>query len=289
MKYYHYTDEDIQFLRDVYPTGDWDAIKERFPTVTTSGIRKKCHKLGIKILTKENYKTSRRKWTKDEIDILKTKYSIVPFDEIRRELPNRSDSSIISMAKKLGFHSYSRCEQLWDASEIEYIKDNWELVPDIVMAEKLGRSFLSVKSKRQDLGLYRRDMTSFTYPNIAKYLRGQNQQWKKDSMMSCNYRCVLTGSKDFQIHHLYGVSNIINDIYNDYPQYNINDDINSYSANDLDFLTNVFIEYQSKYPLGVCVNKKIHTLFHSLYGQYYNTPEQWYQFEKDYRKGLYAS
>ena len=51
--------------------------------------------------------------------------------------------------------------------------------------------------------------------------------------------------------------------------------------------SNLFINEQNKYPLGVCVSKDIHVLFHSLYGQYNNTPEQWYQFEKDYKNGLY--
>lgn len=39
--------------------------------------------------------------------------------------------------------------------------------------------------------------------------------------------------------------------------------------------------------LGVCIDENIHKLFHSVYGQYCNTPEQWYQFEKDYKNGIY--
>ena len=46
-------------------------------------------------------------------------------------------------------------------------------------------------------------------------------------------------------------------------------------------------EEQSKYPLGQCVRKDLHKLFHSLYGQYYNTVDQWEQFKEDYRNGVY--
>lgn len=48
-----------------------------------------------------------------------------------------------------------------------------------------------------------------------------------------------------------------------------------------------FIEEQDSHPLGVCIDENIHRLFHCLYGQFCNTPEQWYQFEEDYRNGLY--
>lgn len=26
---------------------------------------------------------------------------------------------------------------------------------------------------------------------------------------------------------------------------------------------------------------------YNMYGQYYNTPEQWYRFKEDYKKGIY--
>ena len=131
-------------------------------------------------------------------------------------------------------------------------------------------------------------MESNSYPSLSKYLRGQNQEWKLLSMKSCNYKCVLTGSKDFEIHHLYGLSNIIDDILNKYPQYK-NISFEDYNSDDLEFLKKEFIKEQSKYPLGECIDKKLHVLFHSLYGQYYNTPEQWARFKNDYTKGVYKN
>lgn len=105
-------------------------------------------------------------------------------------------------------------------------------------------------------------------------------------MKECNYKCIFTGSKRFQIHHLYGVSNILNDIMteNNFPIY---DNFSEYSDEELNEILNAFIIKQNKYPLGVCIEKDIHVLFHSLYGQYYNTPKQWYQFEKDFKAGIY--
>jgi hypothetical protein len=154
------------------------------------------------------------------------------------------------------------------------------------MGIKLNRTQRCVQYQRNVLGLYRRDMKSNTYESLSKYIRGKIWNWKKQSMEDCDYKCVFTGSKDFQIHHLYNVSSILNDIF---ETYNIErkDDLTEYSNEELDNIVELFIIEQNKYPLGVCISKDIHVLFHSLYGQYRNTPEQWYQFEKDYRSGLY--
>lgn len=104
-------------------------------------------------------------------------------------------------------------------------------------------------------------------------------------MENCNWQCVITGSKDFEIHHLYSVSNILSDIMS---KYNILEkQIEEYTQDELNNITQLFIEEQSKHPLGICVRKDIHALFHKLYGKYYNTPEQWYQFQKDLCEGIY--
>lgn len=87
---------------------------------------------------------------------------------------------------------------------------------------------------------------------------------------------------------MYGVSNIIIDILNKYDYYK-DKSFEDYSDEDLSFILEKFLEEQSKYPLVECVDKKLHVLFHSMYGQYYNTPEQREQFKRDYRNGRYKN
>ncbi len=287
---YTYTDEDIEFLQVNYPCGNWDKIQERFQFSTRAPIYKKCRQLGISSKNTHRLKfdisKSRRKWSLDEIALVRDNYSQFPIEDLCVLLPNRTKNMIMAQARRLSLMSYNRELIRWKTEDIDYIIHNWELTPDKVMADHLNRTFRAVKTKREELGLYRCDMDSNSYPTLAKYLRGQNQKWKKDSMSSCEYKCVLTGSKDFEIHHLYGVSNIINDIYTEYPKYR-DISFDDYTDEDLSFLLCEFLKRQSSYPLGVCVDKKLHTLFHSMYGQYYNTPEQWYRFCEDYRKGIY--
>lgn len=288
---YKYTEEDVIFLKKYYPVGNWIKIKERFPQLTDTAIYRKVQKLGIKSknLHRDTFDISktRKKWTENEIKIIFENYENIPMQELLLLLPNRTINSIKSFAKRYNLISYNyKNNNVWKDDEINYIKNNWELFPDKIIADNLNRTFRAVKAKREELGFYRQDMESNSYPTLSKYLRGQNQKWKNDSMKNCNYKCVLTGNKDFEIHHLYGISNIINDILNKYEEYK-DKEFSKYTDYDLSFILEKFIEEQSKYPLGECVDKKIHVLFHSMYGQYYNTPEQWYKFKKDYVNGIY--
>lgn len=289
-----YTNEDIEFLRENYPKGDWDEIMKRFPDVSRHAINSKMHKLGISFDNKNKTSSKnfdyngRTKWAESEDDILIAMYSTYPIDEVVKFLPNRTKSAITLRANKLGLLSYYKKENLWTDEQKQYIIGNWELEPDKIMAKKLNKTFRAVKSQRELLGFYRRDMDCNTYPTLAKYLRGQNQKWKLDSMKECNYKCVLTDSKDFEIHHLYGVSNIIEDIFK-YNKDLYKESFSDYSEGELSFILEKFLEIQNNYPLGECIDKKLHVLFHSLYGQYYNTPKQWYRFKNDYLKGIYEN
>ena len=268
------TEDDVEIIKKYYHTYDFELINSMLDNPhSVKSIKSKAHRLGI---------TSLNQWSEDEINILKVNYSTMTVDDIAKLLPNRSNTAIISTAIKLGIKN----QRKWQDWQIQYIVDNWELEPDKIMCKKIGKTFRAVKAKREELGLYRRNMDSLTYESIAKYIRGNITDWKTQSMEECNYCCVLTNSKDFQIHHLYGVSNLLEDIKN---KYNIvyKDNFEEYTSEELSFILEKFIEEQSKYPLGQCVRKDLHKLFHSLYGQYYNTVDQWEQFKEDYRNGVY--
>lgn len=321
---YRFTDDDIEFLKEHYICGNWNVIFERFPYVSKQSIHTKMSKLGIKMInesawTKEEieilkanyfsmniekvcnllpnrtYKAictkakrlglkTREFWSDEENEKLIKYYPLYPLDDILEYFPNRSKDSIIDHAKSLNITSFNY--NPYTSEEDEYIIQNWKLKPDIILAKDLGRTKRGIQARRHYLKLYRRDMDCLTYETLSKYIRGNIQYWKNNSMESCNYRCVFTGSKEFQIHHLFGVSNIINKIIKE-NNFQVYDNFSDYTEEELHKILRAFIIEQDKYPLGVCVSKNIHVLFHSLYGQYYNTPEQWYQFEKDFRAGIY--
>jgi hypothetical protein len=289
-----YTDEDIEFLRKYYPIGDWDAIFTRFPSLSKDQIYNVCHKRGIsanyyerdKSLKSEYYQCmvrNRKKWTSDEEEILKNNYSSMPIADVMRLLPGRTYDAIALKAKKLSLSSYVRRQQLYSNVDIDFIKSNWKLMSDEGMALSLNRTRRAIKAIRNNLGLFRQDIEKSHYEDLTKFFRGQIHQWKKHSMESCNFQCVLTGSKDFAIHHIISFNIIVKDFMSEHDVV-IKDNFEDYTVDELNKLSEDFVNYHDKYCLGVCVDKKLHITFHKMYGDI-NNEEQWNLFVNKFNKG----
>ena len=106
-----YTNEDIEFLKENYPVGNWDKIHERFPKISDSAIQHKCSRMGIKFNNEYRVKFNsqihnREKWTNDEVEYLKSNYSSIPVEEIHNRLSDRSIDSIILKANSLNLKSF---------------------------------------------------------------------------------------------------------------------------------------------------------------------------------------
>jgi len=119
------------------------------------------------------------------------------------------------------------------------------------------------------------------------YLRENIVEWKKDSMSSCEYKCVITGEKFDDIHHVYSYNKILKEIINEcnLPIYT---EISEYTKEELDLLKLKNIEIHNRYPLGVCLCSKIHKLYHNIYGDD-NTPEQFEEFKLRYNNGEFTN
>lgn len=112
---------------------------------------------------------------------------------------------------------------------------------------------------------------------IRNFASNQLGGWKKDSMESCGYKCVVTGEKFHHIHHLYSFGNIIFDAL-DNLGLPLHTKTSDYSENEQKMFVEELIRLHYFYPLGVCLSEKVHKLFHKLYGRGDNTPEQFYEF-----------
>lgn len=288
-----YTNDDIEFLKEYYPIGDWDTIFKRFPNLTKEQIYNVCHKRGIsanyyernKKLKSEYYQLmvkNRIKWTESDVKILKENYETMPVLDIMKLLPNRTYNSIILKANKLKLNSYIRSQQLYSSQDVDFIKNNWLSMSDEEMAQFLDRTFRAIKAMRCSLGLFRQDTEKSHYESINKFFRGRIYQWKKESMESCNYQCVLTGSKDFVIHHIISFNIIVRNFIDKYDVL-LKDNFDDYTNEELEDLSQLFVEYHNTYPLGVCIDKIFHTEFHKMYGDI-NNQEQWDIFIKKFNE-----
>ncbi len=123
---------------------------------------------------------------------------------------------------------------------------------------------------------------------LKSYLSHIIIPWKKDSMKNCNYKCILTGKRFDDIHHLYGFNSILDETLNSL-NLEYKDIINEYLEDHLKQISDKFLELHYKYPLGVCLTKEIHMLFHSIYKYGRNTPQQFTEFQQRYNDGEFTS
>jgi len=116
---------------------------------------------------------------------------------------------------------------------------------------------------------------------IHNHLRSVLIDWKKESMKNCLYKCVLTNLRFDDIHHLYGFDLILSETLQEI-KFNLRETIHDYNDYELKILENKLIEVHKRYPLGVCLVKPLHDLYHKYYFYGKNTPKQFEEFIKRY-------
>lgn len=277
---YFWTKEDEKLLINNYGKSYDEIAKMMDDRHSAKAISTKAIKMGL---------TSPQEWTQKEIDILEQYYSSTPKEEFEKMLPNRTTASIICKAGQLKIKSYQYLNEKYSDEEKQFIINNYETMTDIELAKALNKPLSGIQEQRRKLGIYYSNKDYSGYENLVKLFRGHIQEWKNKSMESCNYKCILTGDKDFAIHHLYGFNIIIKEVFEELSRLDklkINN-IEDYSKEELDFLLNVFSNIHNKYPLGICIRKDIHNLFHKIYGSGGNTEIQWKQFVTDYNNHKY--
>lgn len=126
-----------------------------------------------------------------------------------------------------------------------------------------------------------------TYKGIAplsSLLRNRIGEWKRQSIEKANGKCAITGDVYDVVHHLYSFNTILIDALNEL-KINLRSKVSDYSFEEIELLANKVIDLHKAHPLGVCLTKEVHSLFHSLYGYGYNTPDQFEEFKNEYLTG----
>ena len=191
----------------------------------------------------------------------------------------------MTRAGKLNLQSYTHLNGKYTEEEVKFICNNWDVLSDFVMSKKLKKTVRSIKWKRCQLGLYRQTHDKLSYDDLNKYLRGNIWEWKKQSRLQTDNKCILTNSNNIDIHHIYSFNKILSEFIELYQIKVL--PVNDYSKDTLNEITTKFNKFHNQYPLGVCVDKNIHKLFHKIYGKN-NTPNQWFEFVRKFEKGEYT-
>ena len=261
---YYWTDEDMSILKDGYKNNlsgkeICQLLDNKF---TESAIITKANKLGYR---------KREWWSDEENNLLLEVYPNKTLDEICHLFPNRTRMQIIAHAQV--FHLKNKTH--WTDEEKTFVINNYKTMNDDELAKALERPRNGVADMRRKLGCY--VLQPGIYHYLGEWIRKRNKEWKKESARNCNFKCVVTGERFNAIHHLFGMNMILAQTLKELS-YDEEISIHDLSDSDLEKILSHFLIVQKRYPLGVCLTRKIHKEFHDEYGYGYNTPEQFYEF-----------
>ena len=122
----------------------------------------------------------------------------------------------------------------------------------------------------------RNQMISFMRTNYLK-------DFYRESWENCNYKCVISGKPMQVVHHLYPFNEILKESLEELGMKETID-ITKFSLKERKLLISKLQEVHRRYPLGVCLTKELHVLFHKRYGLKNFTPDDFYKFYHDMKK-----
>lgn len=121
---------------------------------------------------------------------------------------------------------------------------------------------------------------------LVRELRNGIIDWKMKSIEFCEYKCVVTGNRFDDIHHITPFATIFNEALYDL-KLDARKNQKAYSSIEYDKLKELVIRKHSKYEIGCCLTKDVHRLFHNQYGYLNNTRDQFVDFLLKLQAGFF--
>lgn len=119
---------------------------------------------------------------------------------------------------------------------------------------------------------------------ISAYLRISITDWYKKSLELNNYKCYITGLPAQTVHHLFPFHKIIKIVFKNLNM-RIEETVSGYTEQEIIQIQSELLKIHNSYPLGISLTKKVHNLFHNIYGRKNFTPEQFYEFQSKILSG----
>lgn len=222
------------------------------------------------------------KWTSDEEVFLIKNYSFSDWDYLLENLNRHTKSMICSKANYLGL----KRERVWSFEDIETLKSIYPTsnsVDDVVEYFNNKYTKRQIIKKANRMGLILRKYLPKSYKNMHDLIRANNEFWKIKILIEYSHKCVLTGSNDVNIHHIISFRELLD---KSYSLLNLSKN-QILSDDESNKVIEMFHELQNKNGVGICVNTKIHRLFHKIYTFTKCTEEDWNIFFNDITNGKY--
>jgi len=170
-------------------------------------------------------------------------------------------------------------------SHIRYVCENGHITDKMLMSfRRSNRCKLCVREERRQAILGKGHHNWKGTGKLRVLLMKDIGEWKKESMKNCDYKCVITHGSFTHIHHLYSFNKIINEALIDLGLIK-KVKTGDYSQEELLSIVSKVQELHKKYPLGICLRKDVHRLFHKIYSTTNFTPENFYDFKQKIDSG----
>ena len=140
----------------------------------------------------------------------------------------------------------------------------------------LERTYGSIRNTETPCPICRNDKS---ITEINRLLRSVTKNWKTRIEEECEYKCVLTNSKNYEVHHLYPFSKIIKDVINE-----LNINIEDYTPNDIIRIREEVTRIHDTLS-GVCLRTDLHILFHKIYSKDNCSESDFEKFKNKYING----
>lgn len=257
---------ELDLLKEVYSSDlSTEEISQQIfhGKYTASAIQTKAYLLRLE-------KSAR--WTDEEMELLFKYYPVLQPDEMAKMLPRHPKGSIIAKANDNGLVSF----RYWGKNEIDYLLKHYSMQSDEEIAQYLHRTSEAVRGQRDRMKLYH-PIERCIYEDIPRFLRPKIRPWREKSVKKCHDKCIITGSKIYDVHHLYAFNLILSETLKKI-KFPLKENFADYTEEELEYLVNEFLKIHNSYPLGICIDRNLHRQFHSMYGHGNNTPEQFEEF-----------
>ena len=274
-EHFTWSQNEINILKEKYNNISNKEIYELFNgKFTIKQIRRKAQSIGL---------GKPRIWTNDEESILKDNFSKLSFDELVKLLPDRTITSMIGKARQMKLYRQSYEERKYSENEIKFIKDNFQKLSYIEIADKLNRTPYAIEQKTRQLGLKRKtEIKKDGYRGLTYYIRSRLTPWKNKYREECNYTCALTGVRtNIIVHHIRSFNLLLEEAMK-MSNMEYKNKIDEYTDDELNKIFDSFFYLQEFYGQYVCINEDTHKEFHKRYGYGNNTIEQWEEFIINY-------
>ena len=233
-------------------------------------------------------------WTPDEESFLIENYSDKEWYYLLNNLNRHTKKQIQDKAYSLclkrnkSLRVYGGRAPIWSDSKIDELRKayaSYDSLDDVVNHFDGKYSKKQISKKAHRLGLNLRKRVPKSTKTIYDLIRKENDVWKRETLKCCGYKCIFTGSNNIDIHHIYPFKKLLDESMNElgfdiYNEQNLLEE-------DIQNIRTVFYLRQAQNGYGVCIDKRIHRLFHSVYGFKNFTPHDWSIFTNDLLSGKY--